>query len=195
MLFSLEVCFFPPACCCLLNAPKWCTQNVNYTRQTKQQHHHHEQPKKVAAKMAGEGRPSKHNSRCTLEIVHEYSSIQIPNINVPCFIFPRSFSCSFSLSVSAVHEMLCAFFCLYVCMCVCDAMPCIYHLPFAASPLYYSQQFKQYICVDTIYHFVAFYFFYHGYSLVLVETFQSRSLDEFTFICEHRPFLFLFVGE
>lgn len=84
---------------------------------------------------------------------------------------------------------------LYVCMCVCDAMPCIYHLPFAASPLYYSQQFKQYICVDTIYHFVAFYFFYHGYSLVLVETFQSRSLDEFTFICEHRPFLFLFVGE
>lgn len=193
MLFSLEVSFFSPACCCLLNAPKWCTQNVNYTRQTKQQHHHQEQLKKVAAKMAGEGRPSEHSSRCTLEIVHEYSSIQIRNINVPCFIFPRSFSCSFSLSVSAVHGLLYAFVCMYVCVCVtrCRAFT-IYRLP---RLHYISQQFKQYICVDTIYHFVAFYFFYHGYSLVLVETFQSRSLDEFTFICEHRPFLFLFVGE
>lgn len=143
--------------------------------------------------MAGEGRPSKHSSRCTLEIVHEYSSIQIRNINVPCFIFPRSFSCSFSLSVSAVHGLLCAFVCMYVCVCVtrCRAFT-IYRLP---RLHYISQQFKQYICVDTIYHFVAFYFFYHGYSLVLVETFRSRSLDEFTFICEHRPFLFLFVGE
>lgn len=142
-----------------MNAPKWCTQNVNYTRQTKQQHHHPEQPKKVAAKMAGEGRPSEHSSRCTLEIVHEYSSIQIRNINVPCFIFPRSFSCSFSLSVSAVHGLLC--FRLYVCTCVCVCVTrcrafTIYRLP---RLHYISQQFKQYICVDTIYHFVAFYFF------------------------------------
>lgn len=31
--------------------------------------------------------------------------------------------------------------------------------------------------------------------ILMFETSQSRSLDEFTFICVHRPFLFLFVGE
>lgn len=194
MHFSLEVSFFSPACCCLLNAPKWCTQNVNYTRQTKQQHHHREQPKKVAAKMAGEGRPSEHSSRCTLEIVHEYSSIQIRNINVPCFIFPRSFSCSFSLSVSAVHMLLCAFVCMYVCVCVWrDAV----HLPFTVcrvSIIFLNNLSNIFVLILFTISLRSI-FFYHGYSLVLVETFQSRSLDEFTFICEHRPFLFLFVGE